>query len=245
MTADDYLRLAIRTGSPVDASGYAEKGLRAAGDRIDPETRLLLLREIYRSHLYARRLRSAHAIARKMVRIGVAQELAHADLGRACAAMGWWDRAAPAYRIAARNAPASRRSLHWAQVGTALHHAGQFDEALSAYERAVRWSLGARALHRAQGFLAQVDRGDEAQTLVGLPELLDELRDARCGEGYGRYVRGLLHLSLGERAEARQNLLAFLKRNVSDPMRATTLAAEIRRARLTLRLMSPPKPTAG
>ncbi len=241
MTADDYLRLAIRTGSPVDARGYAERGLRTVGDAMDAETRLLLLREIYRSHLYARRLRSAHAIARKMVRIGVAQELAHADLGRACAAMGWWVRAAQAYRIAARNAPASRRSLHWAQVGTALHHAGQFDEALSAYERAVRWSLGARALHRAQSMLAQVDRGDDPQAVEGLHALLDELHDARCGEGYGRYVRGLLHLSLGETDEARRNLVAFLKRNVSDPMRATTLSAEIRRARLTLRTMLLPR----
>ena len=52
MTADDYLRLAIRTGSPVDARGYAERGLRTVGDAMDAETRLLLLREIYRSHLY-------------------------------------------------------------------------------------------------------------------------------------------------------------------------------------------------
>jgi hypothetical protein len=48
MTADDYLRLAIHTGSPAAAGAYAMKGLRDAQSRIDPETTLLLLREIYR-----------------------------------------------------------------------------------------------------------------------------------------------------------------------------------------------------
>lgn len=50
---DDYLRLALHTGSPDAAAVYAEKGLRYASDRVDAETRVLLLREIYRSHLYA------------------------------------------------------------------------------------------------------------------------------------------------------------------------------------------------
>ena len=136
MTADDYLRLALHTGSPDAAAVYAEKGLRFASDRVDAETRVLLLREIYRSHLFARRVRSAHAVARKMVRLGVAQEIAHVDLGRACMALGWWQRAAQAYRIAARNAPASRRALHWFSAGIALHHDGRFDEALGALRAA-------------------------------------------------------------------------------------------------------------
>lgn len=235
MTADDYLRLAIHTSSPADASAYAEKGLRADSEKIDPETRLLLLREIYRSHLYARRLRSAHAIARKMLRLGVAQEIAHVDMGRACVTLGWWAQAAQAYRIAARNAPANRRAMHWAQVAMALHHAGQFDDALSALERAVRWSLGSRPLHRAYAALVHLDMGEEPDAIADLGELVSELACARCGEGYGRFVLGVLYAAQRDDEKAAHHLRMFLQRNRNDPMRSSTLAWEIRRAREALR----------
>lgn len=235
MTADDYLRLALHTGSPDAAAVYAEKGLRFASDRVDAETRVLLLREIYRSHLYARRVRSAHAVARKMVRLGVAQEIAHVDLGRACLTLGWWFRAAQAYRIAARNAPASRRALHWFSVGIALHHAGETDESLSALDRAVRWSLTTRALHRAYAALVRLDAGELPSDIDDLKELVAELESARCGEGFGRYVLGLLYAACGERRSAMRHLLIFVRRNQHDPMRAVTLAHELRRARLCLR----------
>lgn len=235
MTADDYLRLALHTGSPDAAAVYAEKGLRYASDRVDAETRVLLLREIYRSHLYARRVRSAHAVARKMVRLGVAQEIAHVDLGRACLTLGWWVRAAQAYRIAARNAPASRRALHWFSVGIALHHAEQPEESLSALDRAVRWSLTTRALHRAYAALVRLDAGEPAAEVADLAERIAELEASRCGEGFGRFVLGLLHAAGGDRRRARRHLVIFVRRNQHDPMRAVTLAHELRRARFCLR----------
>ncbi len=239
MTADDYLRLALHTGSPDAAAVYAEKGLRFASDRVDAETRVLLLREIYRSHLFARRVRSAHAVARKMVRLGVAQEIAHVDLGRACMALGWWQRAAQAYRIAARNAPASRRALHWFSAGIALHHDGRFDEALGALERAVRWSIGTRPLHRAYEAVVRLDAGEEVDSITDLAERMTDLEAARCGEGFGRYVLGLLCAETGDLAGARRNLAAFVRRNRADPMRAVTLAHALRRARRCLRAMRP------
>ncbi len=239
LTADDYLRLAISTGTPAEAAVLAERGLRHRGDdgadEIDPETRLLLLREIYRSHLHARRLRSAHAVARKMVKLGVASEIAHVDLARACAALGWWPRAAQAWRIAARNAPAARRAMHWASVAVALHHARLYDDALSALERAVRWSLSTRPLHRAYIALVQLDSGRRPEELDHLADVIQELECARCGEGFGRYVLGLLHAATGDRAKARAHLVHFVKRNADDPLRAVTLAAEIRRARTVAR----------
>ncbi len=249
LTADDYLRLAISTGSPAEAAVLAERGLRhhgeSAGDQaIDPETRLLLLREIYRAHLHARRLRSAHAVARKMARLGVAQEIAHVDLARACAALGWWTRAAQAYRIAARTAPAARRAMHWASVAVALHHAEQYDDAMSALERAVRWSLSTRPLHRAYMALVQLDSGRRVDELEHLAEVVDELECARCGEGFGRYVLGLLYAAKGERGRASRHLKQFIKRNAEDPMRSITLAAELRRARRTLRTLATAKPPA-
>ena len=237
MTADDYLRLALHTGSPDAAAVYAEKGLRYASDRVDAETRVLLLREIYRSHLYARRVRSAHAVARKMVRLGVAQEIAHVDLGRACLTLGWWMRAAQAYRIAARNAPASRRALHWFSVGIALHHAEQTAESLSALDRAVRWSLTTRALHRAYAALVRIDAGERPADVEDFDDRIADLESARCGEGFGRYVLGLLHAEGGNRQRARRNLIIFVRRNQHDPMRAVTLVHELRRARRCLRLL--------
>lgn len=240
LTADDYLRLAISTGSPAEAAVLAERGLRhhGGGDdgaTIDPETRLLLLREIYRAHLHARRLRSAHAVARKMVRLGVAQEIAHVDLARACAALGWWHRAAQAWRIAARNAPAARRAMHWAAVAVAQHHDERYDDALSSLDRAVRWSLTTRPLHRAYMALVRLDAGARVDEVEHLDEVIEELECARCGEGFGRYVLGLLHAAKGDVARATRNLAAFVKRNADDPLRSITLGREIRRARRTMR----------
>ncbi len=256
LTADDYLRLAISTGSPAEAAVLAERGLRHQGDgvgdqAIEPETRLLLLREIYRAHLHARRLRSAHAVARKMVRLGVAQEIAHIDLARACATLGWWHRAAQAYRIAARNAPAARRAMHWASVAVTLHHARQYADALSALERAVRWSLSTRPLHRAYMALVQLDSGRRADEIEHLTEIVSELECARCGEGFGRYVLGLLYAAQGSRTRATKHLKVFVKRNAEDPMRSITLASEIRRARRTMRELrragpvAPPSPSSN
>lgn len=231
ITADDYLRLAIHTGSPAEAGAYALKGLRETDRRIDPETTLLLLREIYRSHFYAGRLRSAHAIARKMVRLGVSLEIAHVDLGRVCLALGWWSRAAQAYRIAARNAPARRRAMHWSSVAVAYHHAGEADASLSALERAIRWSLNTRPLHRAYVALVRIDAGEQPSEIDGLSEAISELEVARCGEGFGRYVLGRLYASIEDDERARTHLRTFVKRNGADPMRAATLHAELRSAR--------------
>lgn len=192
----------------------------------------MLLREIYKAHLSARRFRSAHAIARKMVRLGALPEVTHADLGRACAALGWWTRAAQAYRLAARFAPAHRRALHWSACASALHHAGRHEESLAALERAIRWSTSTRPLHRAYAALVRLDLG---QTVPDLPAIADELESARCGEGYGRYVLGLLAIAQGNATKGRKHLREFLKRNANDPLRSATLAAEIERARRTLK----------
>ena len=237
LTADDYLRLAIHSASPTTAAAFAEKGLRGTTEKLDPEVSVLLLREVFRAHLHARRLRSAHAVARKMVRLGALPEITHTDLGRACTALGWWVRAAQAFRIAARHAPARRRAMHWASVATALHHAGQSEDALSALERATRWSLTTRPLHRAYAALVHLDAGELPDTIDGLAEITRDLECARCGEGYGRYVVGLLYSVQGDDVRAMRHLRHFLRRNLGDPMREVTLAAEIHRARKTLRAL--------
>lgn len=245
LTADDYLRLALASHSPTAAAVFAEKGLRGTEEKIDPEAAVLLLREVFRSHLHARRLRCAHAIARKMVRLGAMPEVAYADLGRACAALEWWARAAQAYRIAARHAPARRRSMHWSSVASALHHAGDHEAALAALDRALRWALTTRPLHRAHAALIRLDGGARPEDLADLDEVIGDLECARCGEGYGRYVTGLLYAARGDAARARRHLRHFLRRNVGDPMREATLGAEIARVRRTLRALRAPAAPAA
>jgi tetratricopeptide (TPR) repeat protein len=218
--------------SPKAASALAQAGLATAPEQLDPESRVLLLREVLKGHLHVGRVRSAHAIARKMVRAGALAELAHADLGRACAALAWWMRAAQAYRIAARFAPARRRSLHWGACASALHHAGRHDEALAALDRAIRWSSSTRPLHRAYAALVQLEMGREVDQI---DEIESDLEVARAGEGYGRYVLGRLALARGDAARGKRLLREFLKRNVRDPMRRATLSGEIARARAALR----------
>lgn len=228
---EEYLRQAMAASSPEQAAALARQGL-AVTLASDTEGKVLLEREIFKAHLLAGRPRSAHAIARKMVLAGALPEVAHADLGRACAALGWWVRAAQAYRLAARFAPARRRSLHWAACASAYHHAAQHDNALAALDRALRWSTRTRPLHRAYAALVRMDRGE---TVDGLDALVADLEAAPCGEGYGRYVLGRLAFAVGNRREGARFLREFLRRNVGDPLREATLAGEIHSARSLLR----------
>ncbi len=234
----DCLRLAMNSDDPAEASRYARAGLaraerlRELGGEADAEATLLLLRELFKAHVRAGRPRSAHAIARKMTRLGVLSEIAHADLGRACAALGWFERAGRCYRLAARFAPATRRATHWSACAMALWNAGRHDEALAALDRATRWSSVTRPLHRAQAAMVEQSRG----TTVGdLEEIIADLDASRAAEGYGRFVLGTLAHGRGEHERAGGLLREFIARNERDPLRAATLAGELTRARAILR----------
>jgi len=236
--SSDYLRLAMAAEDPRRAAALARQGLERAeeatsrGEEDDPESRLLLLRELFKAQLRANRPRSAHAIAKKMTRVGALAEVANADLGRACSALGWFEHAARAYRLAARFAPANRRATHWAASAMALFHGGHSDESLAALERALRWSTQTRPLHRAQVALVELTRG------VAVPDLaaiIADLDASRAAEGYGRYVLGSIAMLQGDRARGESLLKEFIARNASDPMRAATLAGELSRARSALR----------
>ncbi len=223
---------------PSEASRHARAGLarveqqRSLGDEPDPEATLLLLRELFKAHLRAGLPRSAHAIARKMTRLGVLSEVAHADLGRACAALGWFERAGRCYRLAARYAPATRRATHWSACAMALWHAGRHDEALAALDRATRWSSVTRPLHRAQAAMVERSRG---ATVTDLDEIVADLDASRASEGYGRYVLGTLAHWSDDHERAAAWLREFVARNERDPLRAATLAGELARARAILR----------
>jgi len=233
----DYLRLAMASEDPREALRFAVEGLAyadeaaARGEADDPESRLLLLREVFKAHLRSSRPRSAQAIARKMTRLGALSEVAHADYGRACAALGRFEQAARSYRLAARFAPANRRATHWSATAMALWNAGQHDEALAALERASRWSTNTRPLHRAQHAMVELSRGRPTPDLAAAVADLDA---SRAAEGYGRFVLGMIAHLRGESAKAQPLLAEFVTRNSNDAMRAATLAGEIAKARAVL-----------
>ncbi len=235
--AADYLRLAMATTDPREAMRLAVEGLAQAdeavarGEREDPESRLLLLREVFKAHLRAARPRSAQAIARKMTRLGALSEVAHADLGRACAATGRFEHAARSYRLAARFAPANRRATHWSATAMALWNAGQHDESLAALERALRWSTATRPLHRAQHAMVELSRGRVTSDLTAA---IADLDASRAAEGYGRFVLGMIAHLRGDRARAQPLLTEFIARNSNDALRAATLAGELGKARAAL-----------
>jgi tetratricopeptide (TPR) repeat protein len=231
--AEDYLRLAMASESPRIARSHAVSGLKAIrqltaqGEEADPESHLLLLRELFKATMREGHPRSAHAVARKMTRLGVLSEVAHADLGRACSGLQWFAQAAQAYRLAARYAPAARRSLHWSSCGLALWHCERHDEAVSALERAIRWSTTTRVLHQAQVAMVELSRGvfvDNLQALV------TDLALSPQAEGYGRFVLGWVTQQLGD-SNAHALLREFLRRNELDALRAATLRGEIAKAR--------------
>ncbi|MDP3275189.1 MAG: tetratricopeptide repeat protein [Deltaproteobacteria bacterium] len=223
---------------PREALRLAVAGLEVStqlsrdGEADDPESQLLLLREMFKAHLRSNRPRSAHAIARKMIRLGTLSEVAHADHGRASVALGWFAQAAQSYRLAARFAPANRRAVHWAACGMALWHAARFVEAQSAIERALRWSTTTRPLHRAQLALLAIELGEVPEDLHAITADLDA---SRVAEGYGKYILGLLAHQRGDSAKMRVFLQAFVERSVRDPLRAATLAGEIQTAQRLLK----------
>ena len=61
------------------------------------------------------------------------------------------------------------------------------------------------------------------------------LQRARCREGYGQFLLGMLAWHMGDAGRAAMHLRAFLARNAdADEAKAATLREELRRARLVL-----------
>jgi hypothetical protein len=68
-----------------------------------------------------------------------------------------------------------------------------------------------------------------------LRDIVQALEGARCREGYGEYLLGMIALTSGDRRKAAGLLRAFLRRNASlDAAKALTLREELRRARTAL-----------
>lgn len=229
---EDFLRLAMTAKAAARRARYARAGLACEDGDLEPDTQVLLLRQLYLAHLELRQLRRAVEVARQMAEVGPLRDIAHHDVARALFALGDARGAIAAQRLAARSSPASRRSFHLFSLGSYQHFSGDVTGAIATLRRAERWAMRDRPLIRA--YLAYV-RLDAGKAVRELGRIIAELQRAKCREGYGQFVLGMLHQQMGDERRAAVHLRAFLTRNASaDPAKVLTLREELRRARLAL-----------
>jgi tetratricopeptide (TPR) repeat protein len=212
---------------------YAQRGLTYGGP-LDTTTHAMLLRQLYLSHMEARRFEEALVAAERMVELDIMPDVARQDAARACLGLGETERAISHLRIASRVSPPARRAFHLWTLGSVLYLQGRPRDALGPLERAVRWGTTDKPLYQAQVALAQLALGEEVSDLERIRE---QLADAPCGQGYGQFVLGELAFALGDYDEARRYLSAFVRRTTSGRVAlSVALAGEIARAEELLRL---------
>lgn len=229
-TALEFLRLAIAAPDSATRARLATAGL--AQPEIDLDTRYVLLRQLYLARFAERQYRRALELAQKMVETGTLTDLAHHDAARALQALADLPGAIAEQRLAARAAPTGRRSFHYWSLATLAHFAGDVDGALVALGHGLRWARRDRPLLRAHAAYIRLDAGRAAPALAGT---VASLQRAKCREGYGQYLLGMLAWHMGDLPRAVLHLRAFLTRNAdADEAKAATLREELRRARLTL-----------
>lgn len=86
--------------------------------------------------------------------------------------------------------------------------------------------------------MIELSRG---RPVVDLAAIAADLDASRAGEGYGRFVLGMIAHYRGERERARPLLLEFVSRNSNDPLKVATLAGELERARQALQSTRTPR----
>lgn len=233
---EDYLREALRAESPRQRARMAKLGLDAlgtvAGADLDPDTRVLLLRQLYLALLESERFDEAAEVAQRAAAIGPLKDVMHHDASRALQAAGRLDAAIAEQRLAARASPPERRSFHYWSLATLLQVAGDARGAIAALERGERWAHVDRPLLRAHRAWIRLEAGHAVR---GLDAIVTQLERARCREGYGQLVLGMLRHAMGDERRAAVHLRAFLRRNAAaDPAKAITLREELRQARTVL-----------
>jgi tetratricopeptide (TPR) repeat protein len=225
---------------------YAQRGLEQ-GAALDDTTRTMLLRQLYLSHMEARRFDEARAVAEQMITCDVMPDVARQDAARACLGLGDTDAAIQHLRIASRVSPAARRAFHLWTLGSVLYLNGRPRDAVGALTRALRWGTTDKPLYAAQSALARLAAGEAIDE--GWSALREELADAACGQGYGQFVLGELAFAEGDLDAARRYLSAFLRRTQEGRVALqVALAGETARAAELLqriRVKSPAKARSG
>lgn len=233
-TPEELLRRALEAESPKQRADLAREGLELGGEEVEPDTAMLLLRQIYLAHVESHRFQTAIEIAEQMVALETPmKDIAHHDASRAHAALGQTARAIEQQRMAARAAPPDRRSFQSWALATLLHFAGDLDGAEAALLRAERWAREDRPLLRAHRAWVLLDAHEPVEELDAI--LRDLERSERARKGYGELVLGMLRHHMGDDRAAATHLRAFLRRNAdADSAKAITLREELRRARTIL-----------
>jgi tetratricopeptide (TPR) repeat protein len=228
VTPELLLRKATLARTSVTRAKYAQRGL-AHGAPLDHTTRVLLLRQLYLSHMEGRRFTEALAIAEQMVDTTVMPDVARQDAARACLGLG--DR-----EKAIEHRPPARRAFHLWTLGSVLYLEGRYQDACGALSRAARWGTRDKPLYLAGLGLAKLGAGEK---VTDLAELRERLSDAPCGQGYGQFVLGELCMALDDYAGAVRYLRAFLKRVTSGRVALqVSLSGEIARAKRLVRRAS-------
>lgn len=208
---------------------------------MDRTTRALLLRQLYLSHMEARRFADALVAAEQMISMDIMPDVARQDAARACLGLGERERAVEHLRLASRVSPPARRAFHLWTLGSILYLMGHHREAAGALMRASRWGTTEKPLYLAQAALARRAAGEGGGGAAAggdLAALRERLADAPCGQGYGQFVLGELAYEAGDFTAARQYLRLFIKRTTSGRVALeVALSGEIAHARRLLRAM--------
>lgn len=235
VTPELLLRKATLARTPLTRAKYAQRGLSHEAP-LDHTTRVLLLRQLYLSHMEGRRFADALAIAEQMLGASVMPDVARQDAARACLGLGDRDGAIEHLRIASRVSPPARRAFHLWTLGTVLYLEGRYQDACGALSRAARWGTTDKPLYLAGLGLSRLAAGEDVPELA---ELRERLSDAPCGRGYGEFVLGELCFALGDYAGAARYLRTFVKRVTSGRVALqVSLSGEIQRAKRLIRRAS-------
>jgi tetratricopeptide (TPR) repeat protein len=252
VTPELLLRKATLARTAITRAKYAQRGL-AHDAPLDHTTRVLLLRQLYLSHMEGRRFADALSIAEQMLQTSVMPDVARQDAARACLGLGDREKAIehlrigsrvspPAaiehLRIGSRVSPPARRAFHLWTLGSVLYLEGRYPDACGALSRAARWGTTDKPLYLAGLGLARLAAG-EAVSEDELAGLRERLSDAPCGQGYGQFVLGELCFALRDHAGAVRYLRAFLKRVTNGRVALqVSLSGEIKRAKQLIRRAS-------
>ena len=232
---EDFLRKAMGARTARSRAAYARRGLATSGP-LDRTTHAMLLRQLYLSLYEGRRFEQAHAIALQALELDVLADVLNQDAARAALASGDLESALSHLRAASRRGPASRRPFHLWTLGGTLFLAQRYAEAAAALSRAARWGTKDKPLYRAHLALAMLASGEKVDDLQST---IDDLAEAPCGQGYGRFVLGHLAYAAGEWVAAKRYREAFLKRTTAArPALGIALEGEVRMTRATLAKMS-------
>lgn len=229
---EDHLRIALRAKKPEARMASARAGLGFPEDAIEADTKVLLLRQLYIGQLELHLFRAAIDTAKEMAKVGPLKDIALHDRSRAEQAMGDVPAAIASQRLAARHAPAERRSFMLWSLATLQHFYGDVEGALGTLDKGLLIARDDRPLLKAHAAYICLENDEAVEDLA---KVRSELGAAKCGEGYGQYILGMIAIHMGDESVAAAHLRAFLRRNARlDPAKALTLREELRRARLTL-----------